>query len=496
MMNDLHKLEIREKTNSMGKYLPTIGLEVHIQLATESKIFCADRNVYGAEPNTNISVISLAHPGTLPKLNKKAIEFAVKMGLACHSRIANRMYFDRKNYFYPDLPKGYQLTQDKTPICSGGYIEITGVDGEKSPIQLTKIHLEEDAGKLIHDPDYGDSNVDFNRAGVPLIELVTEPVLTQPEDASRLLTEIRKIVRFLGISTGDMEKGSLRCDANVSIAPEGANELGSKVEIKNMNSFKHVKQAINHEIHRQTQLLESGEEIISETRLYNVDTGKTYDMRTKEELNDYRYFPEPDLCQYEISQEWLHLIKEEMPPLPSELHRKFVTQYGVSEKDATILTDSKSLADYYLKLCKETNNRKAAANWLIGPVKSHLNEVGGEMSESILSITQMAGLIELVQSNKVSFSKASSEILPKLLRDRKADSLEIAKKLNLIISSNGDDIQPIIQGILEKHPDKVSAYQNGKKGLLGMFMGELMRETKGKVDPKEANRLLAEALEG
>lgn len=480
---------------SKGKYKPTIGLEVHIQLATESKIFCADRNEYGSEPNTNISVISLAHPGTLPRLNKKAIEFAIRMGLACNSTISQQMFFDRKNYFYPDLPKGYQLTQDKTPICKGGQITITDKDGKDKVISLTKIHLEEDAGKLIHDSETESSNVDFNRAGVPLIELVTDPVITEPDDAAILMTEIRKIVRYLEISTGDMEKGSLRCDANVSISLDGATELGKKVEVKNMNSFKHVKQAIIFEIERQTNLLERKGEVISETRLYDVDSGQTYDMRTKEDLNDYRYFPEPDLCPFEISDQWLDKIRDEMPALPNQLLREFMELHGLSRDNALILTESKDMAIFYKNLCKEVKDTKAAANWLIGPVKSQLNENGFNIGEVQLTVSQLAELIQLVSDNNISFSVASSELLPQLFKDQNSRPKELAKKLDLLISNNADDLTPTIRSILEKHPDKVKAYKNGKKGLLGMFMGEVMRETKGKVDPKKANEMLLEALE-
>jgi len=478
-----------------SKYKPTIGLEVHIQLATESKIFCADKNEYGSEPNTNISVISLAHPGTLPVLNKMAVGYAIRMGLACNCEISQQMYFDRKNYFYPDLPKGYQLTQDKTPICKGGQLTIIDKDGNRKSISLTKIHLEEDAGRLIHDHNTGSSNVDFNRSGVPLIELVTDPVITEPDDAARLMTEIRKMVRYLEISSGDMEKGSLRCDANVSITLEGATELGKKVEVKNMNSFKHVKKAINFEIERQTALLERGEEVISETRLYDVDSGKTYDMRTKEELNDYRYFPEPDLCPFEISDDWLNEIKAGMPMLPGQLLEKFVDEYAIARIDAEILTDTKELAMFYHDLCELIDDYKAAANWLIGPVKSYLNEQGKEIKETSLSVWQVAGLINLVVDNKISFSMASGEVLPHLFNDPKAQAEQIATKLNLIITSNENDIMPVIKDILKKYPDKVRAYQNGKKGLLGLFMGELMKETKGKVDPKKANELMVEALE-
>ncbi len=477
------------------KYEPKIGLEVHIQLATESKIFCADRHEYGSEPNTNISVVSLAHPGTLPRLNKKTIEFAIRMGLACNSTISQQMFFDRKNYFYPDLPKGYQLTQHKTPICKGGKITITDSAGNDKTISLTKIHLEEDAGKLIHDPETESSNVDFNRAGVPLIELITDPVITESDEAAVLMTEIRKMVRYLEISTGDMEKGSLRCDANVSISLGGATELGKKVEVKNMNSFKHVKQAIIFEIERQSSLLERGIEVISETRLYDVDSGQTYDMRTKEDLNDYRYFPEPDLCPFEISDEWLNEIKSKMPLLPRQFVDRFINEYGVTRSNATTLTESKELALYYDELCKLVNDKKAAANWMIGPVRSYLNESDKTINETTLTAAQLSNLINLVSSNRISFSKASSEILPQLLKNPDSSANQIANQLGLMITDNGGHLMPIIETILTQYPDKVKAYQNGKKGLMGLFMGELMKETQGKIDPKKANQLLMEALE-
>ncbi|MEQ9425525.1 MAG: Asp-tRNA(Asn)/Glu-tRNA(Gln) amidotransferase subunit GatB [Cyclobacteriaceae bacterium] len=472
----------------MTKYIPTIGLEVHIQLSTASKIFCADANEYGSEPNTNISEISLAHPGTLPKLNKKAVESAIKLGLACNCEIAKEMFFDRKNYFYPDLPKGYQLTQDKTPICSGGEVSI----GDKK-IALTKIHLEEDAGKLIHDQNEEFSCVDYNRAGVPLCELVTEPVIHEAKDAALFLAEIRKVVRFLEIGDGDMEKGSLRCDANISIAPEGSPELGSKVEIKNMNSFKHVQKAIEYEIKRQTSLLQSQEEIISETRLYDIDSGETYGMRTKEELNDYRYFPEPDLCRFEVSEEQLKQISQSMPRLHWDYKAEFIKN-GIKPTDAEILAETKNLAIYFDSLCDVVTDKKAAANWVIGPVKSHLNNRGISIVESNLSVDRLAELINLVTDNRVSFSIASSSILPILFEDENATAENVAKDLNLLIDNASEDVDQLIQTIFEKHPEKVKAYKNGKKGLLGMFMGELMRESNGKIDPKKANDLLVAAL--
>src|SRR6478609_4905373 len=356
------------------KYTVIIGLEVHAQLLTKSKIYNSDSAAYGSAPNTNISVITLAHPGTLPKLNKRVAELAIKMGLACHCNISSYQIFDRKNYFYPDLPKGYQLTQDRTPICVGGYITIHTKEGEERNISLHRIHIEEDAGKSIHMDEEADTLLDFNRAGVPLIEIVTNPEIKSSEDAGALLTEIRKLVRYLDICDGNMEEGSLRCDANVSVMLNGAKELGKKVEVKNMNSFRHVHRAIDFEVERQIELIERDELVISETRTFNVADGKTYGMRTKEELNDYRYFPDPDLSPLIIAEEWLEKIKSEMPALSNELFQKFVVEYGLPEYDAQVLTETKEFASYFEELCSFNQLKKENSNWLMGPIKSYLNE--------------------------------------------------------------------------------------------------------------------------
>ncbi|HEX8039651.1 MAG TPA: Asp-tRNA(Asn)/Glu-tRNA(Gln) amidotransferase subunit GatB, partial [Chryseosolibacter sp.] len=328
------------------KYIAVIGLEVHAQLLTKSKIFNRDSAVFGKAPNTSVGVVSLAHPGTLPKLNRKAVEFAIRMGLACQCEISRFTIFDRKNYFYPDLPKGYQITQDRTPICKGGDITIRTTAGESNVI-LNRIHLEEDAGKSIHLAGENDTLVDLNRAGVPLIEIVTEPCLRSSEEAYALLTEVRKIVRYLGICDGNMEEGSLRCDANVSVMRRGAKEYGKKVEVKNMNSIRNVQRAIDHEIERQILEIEGGSSIPSETRTFDATSGKTFGMRTKEELNDYRYFPDPDLSPMIVSDEWLEHIRASMPALPRELSRKFREEFHLSDYDAQVLTDSKEVALYF-----------------------------------------------------------------------------------------------------------------------------------------------------
>ena len=341
------------------KYTAVIGLEVHAQLLTKSKIFVGDAAVFGGEPNTSISVISLAHPGTLPKLNKKAVEFAIKMGLACHCEISRLNIFDRKNYFYPDLPKGYQLTQDRTPICKGGYITVNTKAGAID-LQLNRIHLEEDAGKSIHFPHESDTLVDLNRAGVPLIEIVTEPCLRTSEEAYALMMEIRKLVRYLEICDGNMEEGSLRCDANVSVMLKDAKEYGRKVEVKNMNSFRNVQRAIDHEIERQILEIEKGNTILSETRTFDANSGKTFGMRTKEELNDYRYFPDPDLSPMKVSDEWLENIRATMPALPRELFEKYIAVFGLPEYDAQVLTESREVALYFEAICGHTMNFKGS----------------------------------------------------------------------------------------------------------------------------------------
>ncbi len=475
------------------KYIAVIGLEVHAQLLTKSKIFNSDSALYGSAPNTNVSVISLAHPGTLPKLNKKAVEFAIKMGLACHSEISRFNIFDRKNYFYPDLPKGYQLTQNRTPICKGGYITIDTKVGESNVI-LNRIHLEEDAGKSIHLPHDPDTLVDLNRAGVPLIEIVTEPVIRTSEEAYAFLTEIRKLVRYLDICDGNMEEGSLRCDANVSVMLKGAKEYGKKVEVKNMNSFRNVQRAIDHEIERQIGEIENDHAIISETRTFDAGSGNTFAMRTKEELNDYRYFPDPDLSPMIVSEEWLKKITASMPSLPRELYQKFIKDFQLSEYDAQVLTDSRDVALYFEEVCKHTNNFKAASNWVMGPIKSHLNEFNIPVSDFSLSPVKLAELMAIVDDGKVSYTVASHRLFSELLKHPHASALEVAQRLNLIQDSDHRTLLPIIEEVIKEFPLKVEAFKSGKKGIVAMFMGEVMKRSKGKADPKVANDLLTEKL--
>lgn len=477
-----------------GKYKAVIGLEVHAQLLTESKMYASDSTEYGNMPNTNISVITLGHPGTMPKVNKKSVEFAIKMGLACNSNISRFQIFDRKNYFYPDLPKGYQITQDKTPICVGGGVKIRSKDGKEKVIELTRIHMEEDAGKSMHLAEELDTLVDYNRAGTPLIEIVTEPVVETSDEAYAFLTEVRKLVRYLEICDGNMEEGSLRCDANISVMLVGAKEFGKKVEVKNMNSIRNVQRAIDHEIERQIIALEKGERIFSETRTFDAVTGTTAGMRTKEELNDYRYFPEPDLSPLEVSDEWLESIKISLPSLPAALYEKFTKEFKLPEYDANVLTDNKEIALYFEELCTYTKNFKAASNWVMGPVKSYLNEMAMHVADFPLNPKKIAEIIALVEEGKVSFSVASNQLFNEFLANPSKNVLEIAQALNLIQNSDSGEIQTIIDQVLAENAAKVAEYKAGKTGLIGMFMGEVMKKSKGKADPKMANQLLQKSL--
>ncbi len=477
-----------------SKYKVVVGLEVHAQLQTNSKIFNADEAAYGHAPNTNVGVITLAHPGTLPKLNRKAVEYAIKMGLACHSTISRFQIFDRKNYFYPDLPKGYQLTQDRTPICMGGYVTITTKEGIDKNIVLNRIHLEEDAGKSIHLEGETDTLLDFNRSGVALIEIVTEPVIESPEDAAALLTEIRKLVRYLDICDGNMEEGSLRCDANVSLMLSDAKNLGKKVEVKNMNSIHNVQHAIEYEMVRQAALLDLGQTVISETRTFNAADGKTYSMRTKEELNDYRYFPDPDVSPLEISDKWLEEIINKMPQLPRELHRKFMSVYHLPDYDAHILTESKEIAAYYEEICLHTLNFKAASNWVMGPIKYYLNESNTTIVEFRISPKTMADVIGLIDTGRLSFAVASHKLFPALFATNGKSPIELADELNLIQDSSIDHILTIVQEVVVEFPLKVEEYKKGKKVIVTMFMGEVMKRSKGKADPKLATELILQEL--
>jgi aspartyl-tRNA(Asn)/glutamyl-tRNA(Gln) amidotransferase subunit B len=478
-----------------SKYEVVIGLEVHAQMLTKSKAYSNDVNEFGAHPNTNISVISLGHPGTLPKMNKKTIEFAIKLGLACGCNIAPEQYFARKNYFYPDLPKGYQITQDKTPICTGGSVHIKLEDGSDKEIGITRIHMEEDAGKSIHDVDVFDTLVDLNRAGVPLLEIVSEPDMRSSQEAYNYLTEVRKLLRYLDICDGNMEEGSMRCDANISVMLKGATQFGTKVEVKNMNSIRNVQRAIEFEVVRQIEALERGETLYMETRSFDALKNSTISMRSKEAANDYRYFPEPDLQPLVMDAKLISSIKAEMPALPRELFLKYTKELGLTEYDGFILTDNKGIALYYEALIALTKNYKAAANWMMGDIKSYLNEFGVDIDDFPLKPEKIVALINLIEQGKISTSVASQKIFPEMLKQLDKNPLELAESMNLIQDSNEDSILGFINEVIKQHPSEVERYRNGEKQLTGFLMGQLMKISKGKADPKAANELMRKTLE-
>jgi len=477
------------------KYETVIGLECHIQLLTKTKMYSNDIAEYGSLPNTNVSVVTLGHPGSLPAVNSKAIEFAVKLGIAVNATIREENQFARKNYFYADLPKGYQITQDKTPICNGGFITAKLKDGSTKKINLTRIHMEEDAGKSLHDIDPFDTLIDLNRAGTPLLEIVTEPDFRSGEEAYAYLTEVRKLVRYLDICDGNMEEGSLRCDANISVMLKGAKEFGKKVEVKNMNSFRNVQRAIDFEIKRQIDLLEEGEEIKGETRSFDAVRGLTFSLRSKENANDYRYFPEPDLQPVFITQDYINKVKSTLPVLPDELFNTYTQNYKLSDYDALQLLDLKEVAAYFNQLIMFTSNYKSAANWLMGPVKAFLNDRALTISEFTLEPQKIAQLIKLIDDGKVSNAAATQSIFPELMKNQTKSPEQIAQELDLIQNSDSNELQELINQALSKFPEKIIEYKNGKVGLLGLFVGEVMKLSKGKADPKLLNQLVKEILE-
>ena len=474
------------------KYEAVIGLEIHAQLATESKLFCGDATSFGAEPNSHISPITLGHPGTLPKTNKKAVEYAIKMGIACESTIEKNNYFARKNYFYPDLPKGYQISQHTTPICVGGRVAIQ-VSGQISFVQLNRIHLEEDAGKSIHDISPTDTCVDLNRAGTPLIEIVTEPCIHSAEEAFQYVTEIRKLVRWLGVCDGNMEEGSLRCDANVSVRPKGSKTLGTKVEVKNLNSIRNIKKAIEFEIDRLTDLVEAEETIIQQTRSFDANNDTTFAIRDKEDANDYRYFPDPDLAPFKLTDHYIHTIKETIPALPNQLKQEWKTSLGLSDYDVEQLTENKEEADFYAQWISSTIHYKAAVNWILGPIREYLNETGKTYPSLIESIPQLNDLLDLVETNQLSFSNATGKVFKGIIGTKKK-AIQFAEEHQLVQNNSSDQISLWIDQILAANPEKVQEYKKGKKGLIGLFVGEVKKISKGQADPKMTTQLLEQKL--
>ena len=477
-----------------AKYKVVIGLEVHAQMLTASKAYSSDANRYGDAPNTLVSPITLGHPGTLPVMNEKTIEYAIRLGLACSCHITEHQHFARKNYFYPDLPKGYQITQDKTPICTGGQIIIRDEHGNEKPVRLTRIHMEEDAGKSIHDIDVYDTLVDLNRAGVPLLEIVTEPDIESSQEAYNYVTEVRKLVRYLDICDGNMEEGSLRCDANISVMLKDATVYGTKVEVKNMNSIRNVQRAIEFEISRQIETLENGGTLSQETRAFDALKGITVSLRTKEAANDYRYFPEPDLPPLHIHQADIDKVQASMPPLPRALFEKYTQTLNLSEYDAYNLTDSKAIALYFEQVILHTAQYKAAANWIMGEVKSYLNEQGIEIEAFPIDALRLAGLINLIHEGKVSNTIAAQRIFPAMLTSSES-ALAIAESLDLIQTTDNNAVEEAIKKVIDANPAEVARYKNGEKQLIGFFMGQFMKASGGKVDPKTANQVLRNALE-
>lgn len=475
------------------KYETVIGLEVHVQLSTASKAFCGDDARFGGDPNTHISTISLGHPGTLPMLNKKQVEYAVRLGLALGSEINQTNNFDRKNYFYADLPKGYQITQDLRPVCVGGNLTIKTESGEK-PIRIHHIHMEEDAGKSIHDMAPRSSWIDLNRAGVPLLEIVTEPDMRSAAEVDAFMTGMRQLVRYLEVSDGNMQEGSMRCDCNVSVRLKGATTYGERCEIKNLNSMRYARQAIKYEVKRQIDLLENGGQVEQQTLNFDPTTGVTSPLRSKEDAHDYRYFPEPDLPPVIVTDESLSKIQDQLPPLPWELETQFQTEFELSEYDTKILTEEKATGLYFRALVQHTEKYKAAANLVINKILPYCQEQAMPISSYPLSPQQLSAFIALIEGGKVSNTIAYQKLLPALLGSPTQEPLALAQQLNLIQSADEDFLTQLVAEVIEANPDKVATYRKGKKGLLGFFMGEVMKRSRGKAEPKSTNALLRKML--
>lgn len=479
----------------MNEYEVVIGLEVHAQLSTFSKAYASDSAEFGASPNNHVSVITLGHPGTLPLVNEKVIDFAIKMGLATGCSIREYNEYARKNYFYADLPKGYQITQDKTPICFDGKINITLKNGEVKMIGITRIHMEEDAGKSMHDQDMYDSLIDLNRAGVPLIEIVSEPDFRSSEEAYQYLTEIRKLLRYLEICDGNMEEGSMRCDANISVRKKGDPKLGNRCEVKNLNSIRNVQRAIDYEAHRQISVIESGGFIDQNTLNFDAVSGTTSVLRSKEMANDYRYFPEPDLQPVIVTEQMIENVRNEMPMLPEALVKLYTGKFGLSDYDAGNIADQKELAAYFDRIVMHTHNYKAAANWLMGPIKSYLNEKAIDISSFILQPIKIAQIIDLIDEGKVSQSMATQKLFDLIIQHPEQSPLSIAENNQLILENNTDELNSFITSVFARFPEKVEEYKNGKKSLSGLFIGEVMKMSKGKIDPKIINAAVIAELQ-
>jgi len=477
-------------------YEAVIGLEVHVQLMTKTKIFCGCPTVFGAEPNRNTCPVCLGLPGSLPVLNQQALRLAVKVGLALNCRISERLEFDRKNYFYPDLPKAYQISQFAMPVNGPGWLAIEAKDGSgevaKRKIGITRAHLEEDAGKLMHEEIAGASLVDFNRAGTPLLEIVSDPDMRSAEEAYQYLVSLKAILEYLEVSDCNMEEGSLRCDANVSVREKGVTTLGTKVEIKNLNSFKAVQKAIQYEIERQTDAAENQEKIIQETRLWHEAKGQTFSMRSKEEAHDYRYFPEPDLVPFRISRAMIEEIRAGLPELPAGRAERFEKEYGLTEYDALVLVQDKKLADYYESCVSQKVSPKLASNWIQSELLAVLNENKIGIEHSPVSAEAMAGLIRLIEDQTIS-GKIAKEVFPRMWETRQSAD-QIVKEKGLVQVTDTQLIEKIALRVIQANPKSAEDYRAGKKQALGFLVGQIMKETQGKANPKLANQILIEKL--
>lgn len=476
----------------IDKYEAVIGLEVHAQMLTDTKIFCGCSTQFGYEPNTQTCPVCIGMPGVLPVLNKKALEFAIKTGLAMNCKISPYSRFARKNYFYPDLPKGYQISQYELPICEGGHIDIV-VDGEMKRIGITRIHMEEDAGKNIHEGGGHYSFVDLNRAGVPLMEIVSEPDIRSPKEAAEYMKKLRTILRYLGVCDGNMEQGSLRCDANVSIRPVGHKEYSTRTEIKNINSFKFVEKALEYEIKRQIKVVEEGGRVMQETRLWDSNKGITESMRGKEEAHDYRYFPEPDLVPIVVDKEWIDEIRTKLPELPNAKRERFVSEYGIPKYDAEFLTLEKALAEWFEEAVRSGGQPKAVSNWIMGELVRLLNEENKGIEECPLKPIQLVGMLKLIDNGTIS-GKIAKTVFEEMFKSGK-DADTVVKEKGLIQLSNAEEIEKTIDEILAKSQKEVERYKGGDEKLLGFFVGQIMKATKGRANPQIVNELLKKKLQ-
>lgn len=476
------------------EYEVVIGLEVHAQLLTKSKLFCGCSTRFGDPPNTNTCPICLGMPGVLPVLNKKAVEYAIKAGLALNCQINERSIFARKNYFYPDLPKGYQISQYDRPLAVDGYIEIETEDGKKR-IGVERLHLEEDAGKLVHEgfPDCGSkSYVDFNRSGVPLIEIVSKPEMSSPKEAYRYLRELKMILEYLGVSDCNMEEGSLRCDANISLRPKGSKGKGTKTEIKNLNSFHGVEKALAYEIERQGKILSQGGKVVQETRLWDADREETRPMRTKEESPDYRYFPEPDLLPLSVSGEWIKEIERTIPELPLAKRERFIKEYHLPAYDAGVLTVDKGVADYFEECAKLSGNPKASSNWIMGEILRELKRDEIDIKECPITPAHLAEMIRLIDKKVIS-GKIAKSLFAEMYKTGRSPE-EIVREKGWVQVNDPDEIRKMVVEVLEANEENVTRYHKGKRGLFGFFIGEVMKRSRGKANPEIVNRLLEEEL--